>query len=241
MADLTDIEGSLPVKITGAGLSGVETNVVNATPLGSLYVDINEWFGSIAPTVGTKTAANSIPVTMASDQILDVNVSTTTINPTYSAVASAFVCSAAATDVFTITGSATKTIKIIRIGISGTTTAGSGLSISFIVVKRSTANTLGVSITDTNVPFDSNNAAATAIVKHYTVNPVLGTAVGGVVGRRLTINTVGALNDPFIFEFSNGGEQPITLRGITESLCINFSGATITGPLITATVEWIEI
>jgi len=194
---------------------------------------------------GQDTMANSIPVTIASDQIAipisgTVAISNFSTSLTYSAVANGFVCAAAATDIFTIIGSATKTIKIVRIGISGTTTAGSGLSVSCVFVKRSTANTGGTSVVDTNVPFDSNNAAATAVVKHYTANPTLGTIVGNVLGRRLTVNTVGALNDPFVFQYSNATDQPLTLRGVTEQLSINFSGATITGPVITASVEWIE-
>ena len=35
---------------------------------GRLVIDNGSWIGSTAPTVGQKTSANSIPVTMASDQ-----------------------------------------------------------------------------------------------------------------------------------------------------------------------------
>lgn len=40
---------------------------------GRLDINIGSWLGSTAPTVGAKTIANSIPVTVASDQILPVS------------------------------------------------------------------------------------------------------------------------------------------------------------------------
>jgi hypothetical protein len=159
---------------------------------------------------------------------------------TYSASISAFVCAAAATDVFTIGGSATKVIKITKITVTGTTTAGSGASISLTLPIRSTANTLGTFITLINVPYDSTNSLSTAVVKRYTVNPTLGTLVGNIHAQRVSINTVGTLNNEFSMEYSVRDSQPVILRGVNQSLCVNFGGATITGSLISISVEWTE-
>ncbi len=172
--------------------------------------------------------ATPIPVVLSTDR-------------TYSASASAFVCAAAATDIFEIKGSATKIIQITKIVFSGTTSAGSGISVSAVFAKRSTANTAGTFVTLTNVPHDSLNAAATAVCKSYTANPTLGTLVGNMFAKRITVNTNGTLNQNNDLIFSDNNAQPITLRGVNESLSINLSGATITGSIISCYVEWEEI
>lgn len=192
-------------------------------------------------TLGQKTMANSTPVVIASDQIISVtsNPADPTIQ-TYSAAIAGLVIPLLATDIFNILGSATKIIKIRRVLISGTTSAGSGISVNMLLIKRSTANTGGVFTTLTNIPNDSNNAAATAVVKSYTTNPTLGTAVGNVLAQRITINTTGALDGNYMYQFGNNNEQPIVLRGVAQSLSINLSAITITNPLIAIHIEWTE-
>lgn len=62
--------GVLPALATAAAQSWTEGNLVAlSTDLsGRLRVDNSSWLGSTAPTVGSKTSANSIPVVIASDQ-----------------------------------------------------------------------------------------------------------------------------------------------------------------------------
>ena len=193
--------------------------------------------------VGQKTMANSVPVVLASDHS-NINVLVVeNKKKTYAAGVSGLVCPAAATDIFTITGSASKTIKVIKFHVDGTTTAGSGASVNFSLVKRSTADSAGTSTTMTNVPFDSANAAATATVRAYTANPTLGTSVGAIVSDRLNVPTVGASGagggNPR-WEFGYEDTQPIVLRGTSEQLCANFGGATITNPVFSCFVQWTE-
>lgn len=45
-----------------------QTNPLSLLTTGALRVDSSSWLGSTAPTVGSKTSANSIPVVIASDQ-----------------------------------------------------------------------------------------------------------------------------------------------------------------------------
>jgi hypothetical protein len=45
-----------------------KTNPLSLTTAGSLRTEMSSWIGSTAPTVGSKTSANSIPVVVASDQ-----------------------------------------------------------------------------------------------------------------------------------------------------------------------------
>lgn len=160
---------------------------------------------------------------------------------TYSASASGFVPAAAATDVFRIQGSATKTIKITRIAFSITTTAGSGGLLSVGLIKRSANNTGGTSVTATNTPHDSNNAAATAVVNHYTANPsALGTSVGMIRCIRAEAYNTAITASDNVWTFGDRPGQTIVLRGTSQYLCLNFGGGTITGPIACANVEWTE-
>jgi hypothetical protein len=98
---------------------------------------------------------------------------------TYATTAVAFAYAASGTDIFTITGSATKTIRILRISVTGTQTTGAMRDV--LLIKRSAANTGGTSATPTIAPYDSNSSAATAVVRNYTANPsALGASVGTI-------------------------------------------------------------
>lgn len=159
----------------------------------------------------------------------------------YSAVASAFAPASSATDIFTISGSASKTIRIHKIDVTGTTTSGSPIKITICLQKRSTANTGGTSVTRTNVPHDSSNAAATAEVKSYTANPTLGTLVGNVRCVTTSFQASGITDTVLMWEFADDGGQPIILRGVNESLVVNFNGTTVTGGVVSISVEWSEV
>src|SRR6266550_8344389 len=82
---------------------------------------------------------------------------------TYSAAKVGLVPGSSATDFFTLTGSATKTVRITRITITATTTSATPVALDILLLKRSTANTGGTSTgSPTAVPHDSANPAATA-------------------------------------------------------------------------------
>lgn len=159
---------------------------------------------------------------------------------TFSASITNLAAAAAATDIFEIIGSATKLVRIKSIQISGSATAAAAIDIN--IVKRSTANTVGTSTAPTAVPHDSNNLAATAALKAYTVNPTLGASVGVIRSIKPTITTPGAaiVNVPNVFEFGNNGNQNIILRAVTETLAINFNGQTIAGNLFDINITWTE-
>lgn len=191
-------------------------------------------------TAGQKTMANSSPVVIASDQsTLPTSPGFSTIQ-TYGAVADDLASAATATDIFTITGSGTKTIKIARLIVSCSAT--NNINIDLAIVKRSTANTGGTSTTPTAVPFDSANAAATATVRAYTANPTLGTTVGTVLSQQLFVS--GGTTQPIanaIFDFTSTVSQPIVLRGTGEVLALNLQGVTVTGPQFQVSIEWVEV
>ena len=169
---------------------------------------------------------------------LPIKMKTGTI-ATYSAAVTALTVAATATDIFTITGSATKTIKIKHLSMNGTqTTAG---NVDLLLLRRSTANTAGASTTLTNVPFDSLNPAGTATVRAYTVNPTRGTLVGTLHNKKLFVPTATGLGDEWIFQPTpDSNAQEITLRGVNEVLAINLNGVSVGGSSFDIDITWTE-
>jgi hypothetical protein len=172
-------------------------------------------------------------------RIYVTNAPTDGAKPTYSA--SVTVAPAAtATDVVTLAGSATTTIRITLVRISGISTTA--ITTPVLLIKRSAANTGGTSAALTRVPHDSNSAAATAAGLSYTVNPTaLGAAVGTVRQDRLSFAVTGSTaQDPIVWDFGDRPAQAIVLRGTTQILAINLNGVTITGGSISVDIEWTE-
>jgi hypothetical protein len=158
---------------------------------------------------------------------------------TYGAGSSNIVIAALPTDIWQITGSATKTIRVTRLILSGTTTSGTPISVNMTLVKRSALNTGGTSTVAANIPYDSTSPAGTATVRHYTVNPTaLGTSVGNVRANRLTFQNTGTNGGTLNIEFEN---SPVILRGANETLNVNLGGVTVTGAIVAIAVEWQEV
>jgi len=240
-------QSAIPISAASLPLpTGAATAANQVTELASLAsID-----AGIPAALGQTVMSASMPVTMASNQPAIAISGTVTAVPgdgsktTYSACASGIVPAAATTDILTITGSASKTIRITMITISCTTTAGSGFSASLTMVRRSTANTGGTSTTITAGLHDTTNAAATAVVRSYTANPsALGTANGVIRAHRFSIGTaggagnIGPLNE---WDFGARPSQAIVLRGTGDMLAINLGGVTITSPILSASIEWTE-
>ena len=161
------------------------------------------------------------------------------ITQTYSAAITGLVAANTATDFFTLTGSATKTVRITRIALTATQTTGAQNNI--LLIKRSTANTGGTSTAPAGVPHDSTNAAATATVAAYTVNPTaLGTVVGTMRSRKVFVGQTTANSDEFIADFGDRNNQSIVLRGTTQVLAINLNSTTLAGNSFDISVEWTE-
>lgn len=220
------------VATTTLNINTAYGTIPSATGLGNTPTSLDEVNGT-AFSLGTKTPALSLPVTQSTAQ-------------SYSASFQGAVTAVAATDIFNIGGSATKTIYITKIGLYATATASAIASTSLI--KRSTANTAGTSTTLTNVPHDSNNAAATASVRAYTANPTLGTTVGQILNQKLEVvvatgaGTSLTPNSTNEYTFSNSqNQQPIVLRGTAEQLSINLNAASLTGNSFSFHISWYEV
>lgn len=150
------------------------------------------------------------------------------------------------TDIFTVTGTAAKTVKVTKIVISGlATTAG---QLNPLIIRRSSADLTGTSTAPALLPRDSVNSttagtAATATLALYTANPgTLGTTVGTLDSCRLFLQTAtGGSPDVCVFSYGTNDDQLTVLRGTTDILAVNFAGAALpTGAIVDIDVEVTE-
>lgn len=146
--------------------------------------------------------------------------------------------------IFNVIGSASTTVKVRRIRVSGMTLTAVGY-FAINVEKLSTASTGGTSTTLVSVPCDSNDAAATAVVKAYTAAPTKGNLVGTVASwRALWQATVAAAAGQTWDHMFNFGDIPetrsIVLRGVAQELALTFPVVLASAGTLAIDVEWTE-
>lgn len=169
--------------------------------------------------------------------------------PTYIVSAAALTAYATPTDIFCISGSATKTVRLVTFSFYiQSTAAASG---TWIWVKRSTADTGGSPTNPTAIPLDSADPAATAVVNLYTAAPsALGTSLGNLFVQvfntttlalsSISLNSAAVVNG-IAYPSTPGYSKPLTLHGANESLCLNFNGAALPGGFTSQYVfSWTE-
>lgn len=233
-----DPTGTTTQPVSDGGGSLTVDGTVTATQGGAPWSENITQIGGSSLTLGQKTSANSIPVVLPSDETFPVTISPSAIT-TYSAAISNLVVAALATDILTISGSATTVVRVTNITVTATGSAGANANLT--LVRRSTANTGGTSTTPTVIPYDSNDAAGTAVVRAYTVNPTLGTTVGTVRSIKQFVSGVVTAGPGIVqWEFGVRPAKPIVLRGVAQSLALNLVGVTITGGSYDIDVEWTE-
>lgn len=167
---------------------------------------------------------------------------------TYSAGFIGLVPAASTTDLVCIAGSATKTVQVQIIKISG---SGTAISVPVTLVKRASANTGGTAASTTANPAnniskrDSTSPTATATVIAYTANPTIVDSTPTYVDSQnmgVVATTVGAVAQPTTFAFANNNAdliQPLTLRGAAEQACLNLNGTSATA-LLSGSITWTE-
>ena len=147
--------------------------------------------------------------------------------------------SGVAGDNFVITGSANTTVRVKRISVSSSASASQTINVN--VIKRSTLDTGGTSVTLGAVPYDSLNAAPVATVKYYTAAPTPGTQVGSLLrAAQIFINTAGGTPGLTEFDFGDDIAQCVILRGVNDCICLNLGSAPTNSPNIGIDVEWTE-
>jgi hypothetical protein len=249
--DSTTIVGAVSISNTPT----VNLGTIGAASTALLQTTGNTSLDSIdskTPSLGQALNTTSVPVVLTATQIATLTPLSTvastqsgtwitkTYQPsTYGTSITAFTPIPSATDIFTITGSATKTIKIKHISLNATqTTAG---VIGILLIKRSTANSGGTSTILTNVSYDSLNPASTATVRTYSTNPTLGTAVGTIHSEKLFISTTTNQPDELTFNYvTTSNMQEISLRGTGEVLSINLNTTTVAGGSFNIDITWTE-
>ena len=159
---------------------------------------------------------------------------------TYSAAIVGLALATTPTDVFCVVGSNTKTIRVLRLSVSGTATAATAYDA--VLIMRSTVDSGETNTSPTTVKHDSNNAAATAVVGAYTANPSVGTPIGTIRAAKGTLTTsAGAIPSvPVVFDFTTRNGQAVVLRGSSQGLWLNLNGGTLTGGAVDIDVEWTE-
>lgn len=193
-------------------------------------------------TVNVGLNASLSQQTVFASQLGSYTVSASPIDgakASYSATAIAVGAGAVTTDVFRITGSASRTIRVTKIAFSGTQTTAAVRDV--VIIKRSTANTGGTVATITAVPHDSTSPAASAVVQSYTTNAAtLGTSIGAVTARKVFIPTATGDPDEYVLEFGSRPAQAVVLRGANEQLSINLNSVASAGATFNMKVEFTE-
>lgn len=182
---------------------------------------------------------NSVPVpgiTCASEPIVT----------TYGATSVGVVPASATTDLACLTGSATKTIRLQYVRVSGS--AGTLINVPVTLLKRASADTGGTAATSTALPvpysLDSTNVAASATTIAYTANPTLVDSAPGILDNdimALVTTGTASTNGAIVFDYSarNFMQAPV-LRGIAQQLCVNLNATTITSGVVNVTFRWTE-
>jgi hypothetical protein len=169
-------------------------------------------------------------------------VSTEGVLPTYRYRVTDFTPAATATDIFTISGSATKIVKITKLTISGDATANAIFDV--YLTKRTTANTGGTATNPTPTKADSADAAASAVLSVYSANPsALGTGTPMEGDHILLVNagTPTVQTQRLEYTWGTRNDKVPTLRGVNQFLAINLNGNAVpAGTSLYVTIEWTE-
>lgn len=191
---------------------------------------------------GVSGAGNNIPV-----------VSLDSTRVTYRASAQFTPQATAAVTLITVTGSASKTIRIKRIMVGGVSTALSDRAI--LALQRTSALGAGGTLVAPTVALldrgaGASYAAATAVVNHWTTTlKAAGTAVGGPMGIQrvftdtVTTPTVASREDLMLFpERGIPVGSAIVLRGVADFLEVQNINASdlAAGTVLNYTIEWEE-
>ena len=145
---------------------------------------------------------------------------------------------------FNIIGSASKLVAVRRIRVSGMTLTAVGY-FTINVVRLSTASSGGTSTTLVSVQGDTNDPAATAVVKAYTAAPTAGSLVGTLASYRAlwqaTVAAATGLTAEHVFNFGDILEtRPVRLRGVSQELALLFPVVLASAGTLAVDIEWTE-
>jgi hypothetical protein len=251
-AGLTNLDVALSTRTKPADqqhtiIDSGTTTVTQATGT-NLHVQLDAG----AATIGALTANQSVNHTQIGGATIDTGMGASTTGtqrttlaqePTYGAGMTAATATAAGTGIFwEMCGSATKTVRVQKLVVSGTVATGVKNG-DVILTKHSAATSAGTATTLTQVPYDSNAAAGTATnVRFFTVLGTAGTSVGVVQNGLiyLPVTGTGTLAPPVEFVWRDQDSEAPTLRGTAQCLTLNFGTSTTNAPSLMVSARWTE-
>ena len=139
-----------------------------------------------------------------------------------------------------VTGSATKTVRILRIRFTLAATTGATVNVQlnrFSALSGGTANSQSANI----AKMDTNNAAQTAVVNQWSAAATTATSAGILAAERFEILTASTSLTPGYVEWDFGDKngQSCVLRGTADFVGFIFSGVGTT-PVAGCWIEWSE-
>lgn len=155
------------------------------------------------------------------------------IVPAYSATSIGIVPAATPTDIFCLTGSATRTLRVKQVRVTGT--AGTAINITTYLMKHTVANTGGTAASTeatglpTLVPMDSGFPTVTATATAYTANPTIDATrtFFNAITHLLPVTTTAVTAAPALWLFDPPSSfSPPVLRGVAQQLCVGYNGVT---------------
>jgi len=158
-----------------------------------------------------------------------------------------------ATDQICISGSATKTIRIQRLTIAGTT-ATANQSVPLSLLRRVSLDTGGTAALTTANPGvttqiakrDVSTSAPTAVLVSYTAAPtIVDSAPTYIDSLMMTMSLVVATGSPGVVDFNYARDienllQAPTLVGVNSQICVNNSAALTNASLWNGSIVWTE-
>ncbi len=175
---------------------------------------------------------------------------------TYSSAFFGLVPPASATDMVCIAASATKTVRVQRIVLTGS--AATAVAVPIQVVRRASLDTGGTAATTTANPgvttqiasrdtTVATNASASATLISYTAVPTINDSAPVYIDSTvlgLAATSVGVVSAPTVFDWSRDIENllqvPTLAKGSTQQLCVNFGTTSITTGVLTGQITWTE-
>ena len=172
---------------------------------------------------------------------------------TYTAAFIGLAPAASATDLICISGSATKTIRLQRIRLSGT--AATLITAPFTILRRASLDSGGTSPGTIANPANTIQSmdpstypvsAATATLVSYTANPTINDTSPTYIDSAsitLTGTATSTVIVPATFDFGVYIEDLIaapTLRGTAQQICVNLNSTSPSSGLINGTIVWTE-
>ena len=222
------------VKVTGNAGGIVDAAQNAAAPANELVVG-----GVFNTTIPALTAGNASQAQADSTGATAVNHEGR--KQTYRVGIVAFTPITSATAPFvSVTGSASKTVRILRIGISISAATGTACDIQmrrYSALSGGTANTQAANV----AKMDTNNAAQTAVVNQWSAAATTATNAGILQSVRYEIVTaaVSVIPGYMVWTFGDINGQGCVVRGTSDFVGV-MASAVGTTPLADCWVEWSE-